>query len=165
MTSIPKPSPGQLLRSPVQALAFGFGAGLAPKAPGTWGTLVGIPVYWLIQDLSLLPYLGFVLVTFLVGIWFCEVASRAQQTHDHPGIVWDEMVGYWLTMTLAPSAWWWVLVGFVLFRFFDILKPWPVGWVDRRVRGGFGIMIDDIIAAGYAWLCLQGLVYVLATWG
>lgn len=165
MTPLAKPSPAQLLRSPVQALAFGFGAGLAPKAPGTFGTLVGIPFYWLMKDLPLLPYLGIVLVTFIVGIWFCEVAAKATQTHDHPGIVWDEMVGYWLTMTLAPAGWWWVLVGFVLFRFFDILKPWPVGWVDRRVRGGFGIMVDDIIAAVYAWICLQGTVYVLAWLG
>jgi phosphatidylglycerophosphatase A len=165
LTSLPKPSPAQLLRSPVQALAFGFGAGLAPKAPGTFGTLVGIPFYWFMKDLTLLPYLGIVLVTFVVGIWFCEVAAKAMQTHDHPGIVWDEMVGYWLTMALAPPEWWWMLVGFVLFRFFDILKPWPVGWVDRRVRGGFGIMVDDIIAAIYAWICLQAAAYAIASLG
>lgn len=147
-----------LLRHPVECLAFGFGAGLAPKAPGTFGTLVAIPFYCLLQDLPLAVYLALVLASFLVGIYFCDVAAKAQQTHDHPGIVWDEMVGYWLTMTLAPSGWQWLVAGFCLFRFFDILKPWPIGWVDRRVRGGFGIMIDDVLAAGYAWLCLQLIV-------
>lgn len=150
------------MRHPVQCLAFGFGAGLAPKAPGTFGTLVAIPFYWLMQDLSLLSYLGVVLASFVVGIYFCDVAAKAQQTHDHPGIVWDEMVGYWLTMTFAPAGWLWVFIGFALFRLFDIVKPWPIGWLDRRVRGGFGIMLDDILAAVYAALCLQLIAYSLA---
>lgn len=159
------PSLKQLLRDPVQALAFGFGAGLAPKAPGTFGTLVAIPFFLLMRDLPLAAYLSLVLASFLVGIYLCDLAAKAQQTHDHPGIVWDEMVGYWLTMILAPPGWWWILAGFCLFRFFDILKPWPIGWLDRRVRGGFGIMVDDALAAAYAWLCLQLLAYSLTLIG
>jgi len=86
----------------------------------------------------------------------CGVTAKAQNCHDHRGIVWDEMVGYWLTMLYAPSHWVWMVVGFVLFRFFDIVKPWPIRWLDRRVHGGFGIMIDDILAAMFALLLLQG---------
>ncbi|MGQ9426821.1 phosphatidylglycerophosphatase A family protein [Gilvimarinus sp. F26214L] len=160
MTQLPTPSFSELLRNPAQWLAFGFGSGLAPKAPGTFGTVAAIPFYFLMRDLSLPVYLAVVVVTFALGIWLCEVAARAQQVHDHPGIVWDEMVGYWLTMVLAPSGWMWPLLGFILFRFFDILKPWPIGWVDRRVRGGLGIMLDDIIAAVYALACLQLIAYL-----
>lgn len=159
--TIKTPNLRQLARDPVQCLAFGFGSGLAPKAPGTFGTVVAIPFYWFMQDWPLFAYLALVVASFAVGVYLCDVAAKAQETHDHPGIVWDEIVGYWLTMTLAPSGWHWILIGFCLFRFFDILKPWPIGWVDRRVRGGFGIMIDDILAAIYAGLCLQVIVYLV----
>lgn len=136
-------------------MSFGFGSGLSPKAPGTVGTLAAIPVFWLIQDLSLPLYLLWLVVTFALGVYWCDRTSRRLGVHDHPGIVWDEMVGYWLTMLLAPAGWVWMLIGFVLFRLFDILKPWPIGWLDRRVGGGFGIMIDDVLAGLYAWLLLQ----------
>lgn len=159
------PSLVYLFRHPAQWLAFGFGSGLAPKAPGTFGTLAAIPFYWFMRDLSLPVYLFLIAATFLVGVYLCEVAAREQQVHDHPGIVWDEMVGYWLTMTLAPAGWVWIVAGFLLFRFFDILKPWPIGWLDRRVRGGLGIMLDDILAAVYAGLLLQVLAYSSTTLG
>lgn len=139
--------------------AFGFGSGLAPKAPGTFGTLAALPIFWLIQDLTLPLYLSFLVVTFILGVYFCDRSSKALGVHDHGGIVWDEMVGYWLTMLLAPSGILWMVVGFVLFRFFDILKPWPINWLDRKVGGGFGIMIDDILAALYALIVLQVLAY------
>ncbi len=148
-----------LLRNPDHFFAFGFGSGLAPWAPGTFGTLAALPVYWLIQDLSWPLYLGWLLVTFILGVYWCERSSRALGVHDHGGIVWDEMVGYWLTMFLAPAGWLWMLVGFVLFRIFDILKPWPINWLDRQVKGGLGIMIDDIVAALYAWIGLQLLAW------
>jgi phosphatidylglycerophosphatase A len=138
------------LRQPTHLLAFGFGSGLAPKAPGTFGTLVAVPLYLLLQGLSLPIYLGLVLVGFLLGIWICERTSRDLGVHDHGGIVWDEIIGYLLTMTLAPRGWVWILFGFLLFRFFDILKPWPIRWLDRRVPGGFGIMLDDLMAGVYA---------------
>lgn len=142
------------LRNPLHLLAFGFGSGLAPRAPGTFGTLVGIPLYLLLQDLALPVYLGLVLAGFLAGIGICGRTSRDLGVHDHGGIVWDEIIGYLLTMTLAPAGWTWVLIGFLLFRFFDILKPWPIRWLDRRVPGGFGIMLDDLLAGVYAGLLM-----------
>ena len=150
-----------LLTNPNHFFAFGFGSGLAPKAPGTAGTLVAIPIFWVIQDLSWPLYVSWLLVTFVLGVVWCGRSSRALGVHDHGGIVWDEMVGYWLTMFFAPSGWQWMLLGFILFRFFDILKPWPIGAVDRRVHGGFGIMIDDVLAGVYAWISLQALAWFL----
>lgn len=162
MNQTPKnPSFNELLHRPEHLFAFGFGSGLAPRAPGTFGTLAAVPIYWVIQDLSLLLYLLWLLVTFVAGVYWCQRSSQALGVHDHGGIVWDEMFGYWLTMLLAPAGWLWMLLGFVLFRIFDILKPWPIGWIDRRVGGGLGIMLDDALAAVYAWVLLQCLAYVL----
>ena len=133
-------------RSPVQFLAFGFGSGLFPKAPGTAGTLVAVPLYLLVSGLNLPAYSLFIVVTALLGIWICDVASRQLGVHDHPGIVWDEFVGYWITMWAVPVDWVWIVAGFVVFRVYDIAKPWPVGPLDKKVKGGFGIMIDDVLA-------------------
>lgn len=156
------PSFQQLLRSPTMLLAFGFGSGLAPKAPGTFGTLMAIPFWWLLQGLSPAWYLAVVAAAAVLGCYLCGAASRKLGVHDHGGIVWDEMVGYWLTMFMAPAGWVWALYGFVLFRLFDIAKPQPIGWADRRVHGGIGIMLDDILAAVYAALVLQVTAYWLA---
>jgi phosphatidylglycerophosphatase A len=153
------PTLKMILTNPNHFFAFGFGSGLAPKAPGTFGTLAAIPLFWLIQDLSWPIYVALLVVAFVLGVYWCDRSSKALGVHDHGGIVWDEMVGYWLTMFLAPAGWMWMLTGFILFRFFDILKPWPIGVVDRRVHGGFGIMIDDVLAAVYAWMVLQLLAY------
>lgn len=153
-----------LLRHPIQWLAFGFGAGLAPKAPGTVGTLAAIPFFWFIQDLPLAVYLVVVFLGFLVGIYLCGITAKALDCHDHPGIVWDEMVGYWLTMILAPGGWGWIALGFCLFRLFDIWKPWPIAWIDRRIHGGLGIMLDDVLAAVYAWMILQLIAHGIH-WG
>lgn len=142
--------------------ALGMGAGLSPKAPGTLGTLVAVPLYLLLQGLPLWSYLPLVLAAFLLGVWLCEVTARNLGVHDHPGIVWDEFVGYWLTMAAAPQGWQWVLLGFVLFRLFDIVKPWPIRQADRHLGGGFGIMFDDVLAGIYAWLVLQGVVLFIA---
>jgi len=133
-------------RSPVQFLAFGFGSGLSPKAPGTAGTLVAVPLYLLVSGLNLPAYSLFIVVTALLGIWICDVASRQLEVHDHPGIVWDEFVGYWITMWAVPVDWVWIVAGFLVFRVYDIAKPWPVGPLDKKVKGGFGIMIDDVLA-------------------
>ncbi|WP_116366795.1 phosphatidylglycerophosphatase A [Parahaliea mediterranea] len=149
------------LKSPVHCLAFGFGSGLAPKAPGTFGTLAAVPFYLLAAQLDLAAYLVFLLLAFVLGVYVCDRASRDLGVHDHPGIVWDEFVGYWITLCAAPAGWWWVVAGFVLFRVFDILKPWPIGWLDRRVHGGLGIMLDDVVAGVMAWACLQGLAQLL----
>lgn len=157
MTKTPLVTPDlkALLTNPNHFFAFGFGSGLVRRAPGTVGTLVAIPIFWLIQELSWPLYLSWLVVTFALGVYWCDRSSKALGVHDHGGIVWDEMVGYWLTMFFAPAGFLWMLVGFVVFRFFDILKPWPIGFVDRKVGGGFGIMIDDVLAAVYAWLVLQ----------
>ncbi|WP_346837498.1 phosphatidylglycerophosphatase A [Microbulbifer sp. SAOS-129_SWC] len=150
-----QPAFSDLLRSPTMLLAFGFGSGLAPKAPGTFGTIAAIPFWWLLQWLPPAQYLAVVIVSALVGCYLCGAASKKLGVHDHGGIVWDEFVGYWLTMFMAPAGWGWALYGFVLFRLFDITKPQPISWADRKVHGGTGIMLDDILAAVYAALVLQ----------
>jgi phosphatidylglycerophosphatase A len=151
-------NPRSILSNPIHCLAFGFGSGLAPKAPGTAGTLVAIPLYYLMAPLSLPLYMVVVLLAFFLGVYLCDKTARDLGVHDHPGIVWDEFVGLWITMFAAPAGWLWLVVGFTLFRLFDIWKPWPIRWLDKSVGGGFGIMIDDVLAAVYAWCCLQLLV-------
>ena len=151
----------QLLWHPLDFLALGFGSGLVPRAPGTAGTVAAIPLYLVLQSLTWQVYLPLVAVLFLVGIPICTHAARRLGVHDHPGIVWDEIVGYLVTMAFAPPGWMWVLAGFVLFRFFDVLKPWPIRWFDRRVGGGFGIMMDDLLAGIAAAAVLQILVIYL----
>lgn len=161
MATSPKPIPQSVWRNPIHFLAFGFGSGAMPVAPGTFGTLVAIPIYLLMEPLSLWLYLAIVTGITVLGVWLCHVTSRDLGVHDHPGIVWDEIAGYLITMIAAPTGWLWVLLGFVLFRIFDIIKPWPIGWADRRVSGGLGIMLDDVLAAVYAWLLLQ-VIFILA---
>jgi phosphatidylglycerophosphatase A len=151
----------QLLRHPLDFLALGFGSGLVPRAPGTAGTVAAIPLYLVLQSLTWQVYLPRVAVLFLVGIPICAHTARRLGVHDHPGIVWDEIVGYLVTMAFAPPGWMWVLAGFVLFRFFDVLKPWPIRWFDRRVGGGFGIMVDDLLAGVAAAAVLQVMVIYL----
>lgn len=150
-----------LLKDPVHFLALGFGSGLSPKAPGTAGTLMAVPLYLLLEPLSWPIYLAVLVITTLAGIAICDISARRLGIHDHPGIVWDEFVGYWITMFLAPAGWSWIVVGFVLFRIFDILKPWPIRWLDRHVSGGFGIMIDDVLAGIFALGVMQGLYWWL----
>ncbi len=139
-------------------ISLGFGAGKAPVAPGTWGTLVGIPIYLLMQDLSLMIYIIISAAIIALGIWAADVYGRELGVHDHQSIVWDEVAGYIVTMTFAPTGWEWIIVGFLLFRLFDIWKPWPINLLDKYVKGGFGVMIDDVLAGVYAGLIL----YLLA---
>lgn len=141
----------KLSKKLIHFLALGFGSGLSPKAPGTAGTLAAIPLYFLLSYLSAWYYISIVLVMGVAGVYICDVAARDFGVEDDPRIVWDEIVGYLLTMFLVPSGWFWVLLGFVLFRFFDILKPWPISVCDRVVKGGLGIMADDMLAALAAW--------------
>jgi thiamine-monophosphate kinase len=153
----PKPTPFQ---SPTQFLAFGFGSGLSPNAPGTMGTLAAIPLYLLMSELTLPIYTALVIVAFIVGIWICDRASEQLKVHDHGGIVWDEFVGLWITMWALPTTWLTVLLGFVVFRVFDILKPWPIKLLDKNVGGGFGIMIDDVLAGVAGCAVLHGALYL-----
>ena len=150
------------LSNPVHFLAFGFGSGLAPKAPGTFGTLAAIPLYLLLSQLSLPVYIVVLVLASLLGIWLCGKTAKDLGVHDHPGIVWDEFCGYWLTMLAAPSGWFWIILGFALFRLFDIWKPWPISLADKHVPGGIGIMVDDLIAGLYALIVMQGIVFVMA---
>ena len=142
-------------------LAFGFGSGLSQKAPGTMGTLAAIPLWWLLAQLPLSTYLVVVLVAAVAGILICGRAADRLGVHDHGGIVWDEFVGFWIAMAALPVTWQSLILGFVLFRLFDILKPWPISWLDRRVSGGFGIMIDDVIAG----LAAAGVITFLTASG
>jgi len=144
-----------VLKNPVHFLALGFGAGCSPKMPGTVGSLVGVVLYVFLQHLDLLVYGIVTLLLFLAGIWLCGRTSRDLGVADHPAIVWDEIVGYLVTMLAAPPGWIWPVTGFFLFRVFDISKPWPVNWADKRVSGGLGIMLDDLLAGIYALLILQ----------
>lgn len=143
------------MRDPAQFLAFGLGSGLSPRAPGTAGSVAAVLPYLLIAALPLWQYAVIVAIAMLAGFWICGEASRRLNVHDHPGIVWDEFVGLWIALFAIPSGWIWILFGFLLFRFFDVLKPWPISWLDRHVDGGVGIMIDDILAGIMSCVCLH----------
>ncbi|WP_295470665.1 phosphatidylglycerophosphatase A [uncultured Pseudomonas sp.] len=153
--------PPSVWTNPWHFMAFGFGTGTLPKAPGTWGSLIAIPFIPLLQLLPFWGYAAMLVASALFGCWLCGKVADDLGVHDHEGIVWDEIVGMWITLWLVPPGWAWLLAGFVLFRFFDILKPWPIGWCDRHVQGGTGIMLDDVLAGAMAWLSLQGLVWAL----
>lgn len=127
-------------------LAMGFGAGLSPLAPGTLGTLVAIPLYWGLKSISPALYLAAIVFGFVVGVYVCSRLNLELARDDHPGIVWDEIVGYWIALLGTPMTWQYLAAGFILFRIFDILKPWPIRWIDRRVGGGLGVMLDDGLA-------------------
>lgn len=148
-----------LLRDPVCFLAFGFGSGLAPKAPGTFGTLAAIPLYLLLIQFQAPVYWAALAVSCFAGVGICGYAATRMGVHDHPGIVWDEIAGYLLTMAWVGFSWQAVVAGFILFRIFDILKPWPISWLDRRVHGGLGIMLDDLLAGLLAAACLYALAW------
>ncbi|KUJ72953.1 phosphatidylglycerophosphatase A [Thiomicrospira sp. WB1] len=142
------PAPRDVFRRLDLWLAFGLGSGLAPKAPGTWGTLVGTLIFIPLLLVSPILALMVLLLGMAVGSWLCQRAADWAGVHDHGGIVWDEFVGVWLAlMALPEQSWTWWLAAFVGFRFFDIVKPWPIRWVDRHVHGGVGIMLDDVLAA------------------
>ena len=149
----------KVLTSPVHFIAFGFGSGLAPFAPGTFGTIMAVPLYLLMSQLPLISYLMITAVVCVAGVWICGKSSEKLGVHDHSGIVWDEFAGYFVTMILAPTGWLWIIIGFALFRLFDIWKPWPISVLDKEVHGGLGIMVDDIFAGIFALICLQLLAY------
>ena len=139
---------------PVHLLAFGFGTGLSPKAPGTVGTLVAFPIAWLTLDLGLVSQIAVAVLLILSGIWICGESARRIGVHDHGGIVWDEVAGMYVTLLLAPPTITGWALAFLAFRLFDIVKPWPIRDLDHRMKGGLGIMLDDIAAALYAMILL-----------
>jgi phosphatidylglycerophosphatase A len=160
-----------LLATPAGWLACGFGSGLAPVAQGTFGSLAALLPWLLLRELSLPLYLAVLLVGFGVGVWACDVAGRALGVDDHRSLVWDEFIGLWIALlpllipALMPNgaaAWWMPAIGFVLFRLFDVWKPWPISWLDRRVKGGMGVMIDDVLAGVFAAVVLAGGLHFLS---
>ncbi|KGJ90281.1 phosphatidylglycerophosphatase A family protein [Thalassotalea sp. ND16A] len=146
------------IKNPVHFLALGFGSGLSPKAPGTMGTLAAIPLFLLCAQLPFYAFIALTLLISIVGIWICDKASKDAGVHDHGAIVWDEIAGFFITMIAIPVSWQSIIVGFILFRIFDILKPWPISIADKQVAGGFGIMLDDIIA-GILACALMHLIF------
>jgi phosphatidylglycerophosphatase A len=143
-----------VLTDPVNFLAFGFGTGLAPVAPGTFGSIPGLALFWLTIDFGLYVQLGVALALVIAGIWICGESARRIGVHDHGGIVWDEIAGMYLTLFLAPTTIAGFVFAFLLFRLTDIVKPWPIRDLDHRIHGGLGIMLDDLVAALYAALLL-----------
>lgn len=143
------------LKDPVQFLALGFGSGLAPKAPGTFGTLAAIPLFLLCSLMSDTYLLITIVVMSVIGIYLCGKTAEAVGVDDHPAIVWDEFVGFFIAMFLSPVTGMSLLVGFLLFRLFDILKPWPISIADKKLHGGLGIMLDDILAGLAAFAIMQ----------
>lgn len=150
-------SPRQILGDPVLFLAFGFGSGLAKKAPGTFGTVAAIPIYLLLTLLGQPLYWLLTLLASVLGIWICGRAAEKLGEHDFGGIVWDEVAGLLVTLAFVPFSWPALIWGFLLFRAFDIIKPWPIRWIDQQVTGGLGIMLDDILAGLFAAGVLRGL--------
>ena len=145
----------QVWRNPWHFLAFGFGSGLARFAPGTFCTLAAIPPYLLLVQLSWAVYAIVVVLAFFIGIRICQITSDDLQVHDFSGIVWDEFVGLWITLFLIPFEWQWLALGFILFRFFDIFKPFPVNWCDKNLHGGIGVVVDDLMAGVMAHVVLR----------
>lgn len=150
----------RILRQPVHLIAFGFGTGLSPRAPGTVGTLLGIPLVLLVAPMGFAAHALVALTAFVAGVYVCGESARRLDVHDHGGIVWDEVTGYLITMLAAPAEPVWLMLGFALFRLFDIVKPWPIREADHSLRGGLGIMLDDVLAAVYAGTSLY-LVHLL----
>ena len=150
-----KVTPKQVLSDPVLFLAFGFGSGLAKNAPGTMGTVAAIPVYLILAQTTSVSYILVTLASCILGIWICGITADRLGEHDFSGIVWDEIAGLLVTMSFVPFSWEAVIYGFILFRLFDIAKPWPISWIDKKVTGGLGIMLDDIaagiVAGGILW--------------
>lgn len=159
---IVKPTLRFVLSHPAHLLSFGFGSGLAPRAPGTFGTLAAFPIYWyLAPHLSGWPFLLMLVGAFVIGVWACGITGKALGVADFGGIVWDEIVAFLLVLFFTPPGWDWSLLAFALFRFFDIVKPPPIRYFDSNWHGGLGVMFDDLLAAGYALLCLATIKSVL----
>lgn len=152
--------PDSVWGNPVHFLAFGLGTGASPYAPGTVGTLLGIPLVYMLSDLPLWLYLMITAIFIATGIWLCDKTSKDIGVHDHSGIVIDEVAGYLVTMIALPVNLWTLALAFLVFRFFDIIKPWPIGVIDRTLKGGMGIMVDDLLAGVYSWLVMVAGIWI-----
>ena len=155
---IPRPSWRFLLSHPARLVAFGFGAGLVPVAPGTWGKLLALPVFLLVSPrLEPVEFLLMLLALFALGVWACDVTGRSLGNSDHGGMVWDETVAFLLVLFFTPAGLHWQALAFLIFRLFDILKPPPIRYYERTFKNGFGVMLDDLIAAFYTLLVLAAV--------
>jgi phosphatidylglycerophosphatase A len=153
---------GCVLRDPVHWIPFGFGTGLLPIAPGTWGSALAVLLFWITPPLTAVQHLTVVAVGFVLGAWLCGLSSRRLGVHDHPGIVFDEIVSMWATLAIVPRQASWTLLAFVAFRVMDVWKPWPIREADHRISGGLGIMLDDVLAAALAAVLLSSLRTIAA---
>jgi phosphatidylglycerophosphatase A len=164
LTILANPNLKFLFAHPAHFFALGFGSGLAPKAPGTFGTLVGFPLFWLIRNYSFHTQLIIIAALFLFGIYVCDKTSKDLGVSDHGTIVWDEIVAMMLVLTITPmhlSGW---LIAFLLFRLFDIWKPFPISYFDAKLKNGFGVMFDDLLAAIYAMASMWLIFYLYLYW-
>ncbi len=159
-----------LLSRPAGWLACGFGSGLAPVAQGTFGSLVALLPWLALARLPMIAYLLVLIIGFVIGVWACDIAGRLLGVPDHRSVVWDEFIGQWIALiplvgfsvsAATPFNVWMVLAGFVLFRIFDVWKPWPISWLDRRMKGGLGVMIDDVVAGIFAALALTLMLFLI----
>ena len=153
--------PGLNLKNPAHLIAFGFGAGLSPKAPGTMGTLLGFPLFLALSSFLPAVQMSILVVLFLIGIWLCDVTGKAIGEADHSGIVVDEFVCFAMVLVFTPSDPYWMIAAFAVFRFFDIVKIWPASWIDNNLKNGFGVMADDLIAAMFSILLILVSRYLL----
>lgn len=147
--------PSKVWQDPLYFIGFGFGSGTISFAPGTWGTLMAIPFYLFFRPLPLLSYFLLVILFIFVSSWICDYLSQEINIHDHPGMNIDEFAGFFVTMINAPQTWEYILLGFVLFRFFDICKPWPIRQLDEKVKSGFGMVLDDVVAGFFSMMIIQ----------
>ena len=159
---IARPKAGFVFSHPAHFIALGFGAGLSPIAPGTAGTLLAFPLWWVIGG-NYDPFALLAILTFLfgVGVWACELTGRHLGVSDHGGMCWDEVVAFLLVLAVVPEDPWWQAAAFFLFRAFDVVKPPPIRQLEMRMKGGFGVMFDDLLAAGYTLLVLAVVKRVL----
>ena len=151
-----------LIAHPAHFFALGFGSGLAPKAPGTFGTLVGLPLFWLISGYAFNVQLIIIAALFIIGIYFCDKTGKSLGVSDHGSIVWDEIVAIMLVLAFTPKNWFWWYVAFLLFRLFDIWKPFPIKQFDAKLKNGFGVMFDDLLAAIYAIAAIKAILWTLS---
>lgn len=155
------PPPHSLWTNPIHFIACGFGIGSFPFFPGTMATLVAVPLVMMLSHLNHYFYLTVCALFFVIGTYCCDLTNRDFKTDDHPAACFDEIAAFPVVMFAVPITWYFLLMGFVLFRFFDIVKPNPIRWIDKNVHGGFGVMLDDIVAAIFSWIILQGIVVLL----
>ncbi len=152
------------MKNPVHFMALGFGSGLVPVMPGTFGSLAAIPLLLFAAALNTTMFIAVTVIFCVIGIYFCGKTAEDMQVHDHGSIVWDEVAGMFVTFLFLPLSWPYLVAGFVLFRLYDILKPWPIGIIDKRLHGGTGIMLDDILAGVMACLSLHLITFLWPHW-